>query len=181
VATLNPRPRGYIEPPPRARLNEFAGASFSADDLTRAESAVAKVLTKYPNLLGDEVTKLVAAWASTPDALSSETVAPVFAVAHELAGYGETFGYPLVTILARSLCRLLTMGDLNRGQMAVVVDAHINALNAVIRNRIQGHGGETGLALGGSLDKAIIKFQLSFGAEQVSRLHAEIAALQLKK
>ncbi|HLI19652.1 MAG TPA: hypothetical protein VKV32_00940 [Stellaceae bacterium] len=181
MPTAIPRPRGYIDPPPRSRLSEFAGTSFDAEDITRAERAVAKVLEKYPTLLGDEVARLVAAWAAAPEKLDSESVAPVFAAAHDLAGYGETFGYPLVTILSRSLCRLLTMGDLNRSHMTTVVEAHINALNAVVKNRMQGDGGETGLSLGVSLDKAIIKFQLSFGAEQPSRLHAEIAALQTKK
>jgi hypothetical protein len=181
MATPTPRPRGYIDPPPRARLTEFSGATFSTDDLTRAERAVAQVLTKYPTLLTDEVTKLVAAWAAAPEALNSETVAPVFAIAHELAGYGETFGYPLVTILARSLCRLVTMGDLNRDQMTAIVDAHISALNAVVRNRIQGSGGEVGLALAMSLDQAIAKFNLAYGAKPLSRLRDEIAALQAKK
>ena len=181
MATAATRPRGQIDPPPRSRLSEFAGASFNEDLLSRADQAVAAVLAKYPTLLNDEVTKLVAAWAAAPDALSSETVAPVFAVAHELAGYGETFGYPLVTILARSLCRLLKTGDFNRNRMADVVDAHINALSAVIRNRIQGHGGETGLALGMGLDKAISKFRLALGAAEDTRLRDEIMALQPKK
>jgi hypothetical protein len=181
MATATPKPRGYIEPPPRARLVEFAGAEFDETVVTRAEQAVAQVLARYPTLLNDEVTKLVAAWAAAPEKLNSETVAPVFAIAHELAGYGETFGYPLVTILARSLCRLLTMGDLSRSQMTTVVDAHIATLHAVIRDQIRGHGGALGLALAASLDQAISKFNLAFGADRESRLGAEIAALQAKK
>jgi hypothetical protein len=31
------RPRGYIQPPPRARLAEFAGTEFDAEDMSRAE------------------------------------------------------------------------------------------------------------------------------------------------
>lgn len=181
MATPAPRPRGYIDPPPRARLAEFAGAEFDESLVSRADRAVAAVLARYPTLLSDEVTKLVAAWASAPEALTSESVAPVFAVAHELAGYGETFGYPLVTILARSLCRLLKMGDLNRDRMAAVVDAHISALNAVVRNRLQGDAGETGLALAASLDQAIAKFHLALGAASESRLRDEVAALKAKK
>jgi len=171
----------YIEPPPRARLSEFAGTSFGEEELSRADRAVAKVLEKYPTLLNDEVTKLMAAWAATPEALDSASVAPVFAVAHELAGYGETFGYPLVTILGRSLCRLLKTGDLQRDRMTAVVDAHIGALNAVVRNRIQGHGGATGLALATGLDTAIAKFRLASGATVDTRLHDEVVALQPKK
>jgi hypothetical protein len=181
MATASSRTSGQIDPPARARLVEFAGAEFDESLVSRADLAVAAVLARYPTLLNDEVAKLVAAWAAAPEALNSETVAPVFGIAHELAGYGETFGYPLVTILARSLCRLLKTGDFSRDRMAAVVDAHINALSAVIRNHIQGHGGDTGLALGMGLDQAISKFRLTLGAPEESRLRDEIAALQPKK
>lgn len=181
MATATPRPRGYIDPPPRARLTDFAGTSFGENEMARADAAVAKVLAKYPTLLNDEVTKLMAAWAAAPEALDSGSVLPVFSVAHDLAGYGETFGFPLVTILARSLCRLLKTGDLQRDRMTAVVDAHIGALNAVVRNRIQGHGGEAGLALAAGLDAAIAKFRLALGATGDNRLRDEVAALQPKK
>lgn len=181
MASLSPRPRGYIELPPRARLTEFAGAEFDAETVNRAERAVADVLTRYPTLLGDEISKLVAAWEAAPEKLTSETVAPIFNVVHELAGYGETFGYPLVTIFARSLCRLLTMGDLNRDKMSTVVDAHIATLRVIVRDRMQGHGGPLGLQLAAGLDVAINKFNLAAGGEREGRLHAEVAALQAKK
>lgn len=171
------RPRGFIEPPLRARLSEFAGAAFSDEDIARVERAVANVLARHPTLLADEVAKLVAAWAKAPAALNAETATPVFAVAHELAGYGGTFGFPLVTILARSLCRLLTMGDLSREQMAGVVDAHIAALRVVVRDGIRGPGGAMGLSLAASLDQAIQKFHLAFGGERPGRLRDEVAAL----
>lgn len=175
------RPRGFIEPPPRAKLTEFSGAAFSEEDKTRAERAVAKVLASYPTLLADEVARLVAAWAAAPEALNAETAAPIFAVAHELAGYGETFGFPLVTILARSLCRLLTMGDLSRDKMATVIDAHIATLRVVVRDSIRGHGGALGLSLATSLDQAINKFHLAFGNDREGRLRDEVAALQATK
>jgi hypothetical protein len=55
MASPSPRPRGYIELPPRARLAEFAGGEFDAEMINRAESAVAKVLERYPTLLADEI------------------------------------------------------------------------------------------------------------------------------
>jgi hypothetical protein len=181
MASLSPRPRGYIELPPRARLTEFSGTEFDADTVSRAESAVAKVLDRYPTLLADEIGRLVAAWDAAPEKLTSETVAPIFNVVHELAGYGETFGYPLVTIFARSLCRLLTMGDLNREQMATVVDAHIATLRVIVRDRMQGSGGPLGVQLAAGLDQAINKFSLAAGGEREGRLRDEVAALQTKK
>lgn len=175
------RPRNaYIEPPPRARLVDFAGAAFDAADVQRAEQAIAKVLTRYPNLLGDEIGKLVAAWEAAPERLTEEAVAPVFNVAHDLAGYGATFGYPLITIFARSLCRLLTMGDLTRDQMTSVVNAHIATLRVIVRDRMEGAGGPIGIQLGASLDQAITKFHLAAGGERKARLEEEVTALQQK-
>ncbi|HEY3919722.1 MAG TPA: hypothetical protein VGL83_18175 [Stellaceae bacterium] len=149
--------------------------------MSKADRAVAQVLTKYPTLLPDEVAKLVSAWGTVPAALTSETVAPVFTIAHELAGYGETFGFPLVTVLARSLCRLLNAGDLAREQMKTVIDAHIATLHVIVRDNIRGHGGEIGINLAAGLDKAIAKFSLAADGDREGRLRDEVAALQNKK
>jgi hypothetical protein len=173
--------RGLIELPMRARLAEFAGAEFDADMIGRAERAIAEVLARYPTLLADEIAKLVAAWNATPEELTRETIAPVFEVAHELAGHGETFGFPLVTVFGRSLCRLLIMGDLKRQQMATVVDAHVTALHIIVRDRMQGDGGAVGLQLAVGLDLAISKFHLAAGSERKGRLSDEVAALKTKK
>jgi hypothetical protein len=181
MVSPSPRPRGYIELPPRARLTEFSGTEFDAETVNRAEGALAKVLERYPTLLSDEISKLVVSWQAAPQKLTGETTAPIFNVAHELAGYGETFGYPLVTIFGRSLCRLLTMGDLNREQMGTVVDAHIATLRVIVRERMQGSGGPIGLQLAASLDQAISKFDLAAGNENKARLRDEVAALQAKK
>jgi hypothetical protein len=175
------RDRGLIEPPARARLVDFAGAAFDEEDLSRAEEAIAKVLTRYPNLLADEIAKLVVAWEAAPERLTPEVVGPIFTVAHDLAGYGATFGYPLITIFGRSLSRLLTMGDLRREQMAIVVDAHIATLRVIVRDRMTGPCGPLGLQLAASLDQAITKFHLAAGGERQGRLYEEVTALQAKR
>ncbi|HWE71991.1 MAG TPA: hypothetical protein VG328_02445 [Stellaceae bacterium] len=159
-------------------MAEFAGTKFDVEDMTRAEQAVVNVLSRYPTLLADEINKLRGAWFAAPETLTSETVASIFNVAHELAGYGGTFGYPLITILGRSLCRLLTTGDLSRNQMSAVVDAHIATLHVIVREQMKGPGGSSALALAAGLDQAINKFHLSAGSERKGRLQEEIAALQ---
>jgi hypothetical protein len=178
----NPRAQsGVIEPPARAKLSEFAGAEFDERLVSKADRAVAQVLTKYPTLLPDEVAKLLAAWGGVSGALTSEAVAPVFTIAHELAGYGETFGYPLVTVLARSLCRLLNAGNLGHEQMRTVIDAHIATLHVIVRDNIRGHGGDLGINLAASLDQAIVKFSLTSDGDRPNRLRDEVSALQKKK
>jgi hypothetical protein len=181
MASAGKNSRGLVNLPARARLAEFAGAEFDADMISRAERAVAEVLARYPTLLSDEIGRLVADWNAAPEELNRETVAPVFDVAHELAGYGKTFGYPLVTVFSRSLCRLLTMGDLKRRHMSSVVDAHVTALHVIVRDRMQGDGGSVGLQLAAGLDLAIGKFHLAAGGERQDRLRDEVAALRAEK
>ena len=181
MASADQNSRGIVKLPTRARLADFAGAEFDADMISRAERAIAEVLARYPTLLADEIGRLVAAWNAAPEELNRETVAPVFDVAHELAGYGKTFGYPLVTIFSRSLCRLLKMGDLKRRHMSTVVDAHVTALHVIVRDGMQGDGGPVGLQLAAGLDLAIGKFHLAAGGERQGRLRDEVIALQAEK
>lgn len=177
---MAPRNPVIIEPPQRARLADFAGAKFDDADMSKASRAVAQVLTRYPTLMADEVAKVRAAWKAAPRELTAESVAETFKVAHDLAGCGETFDYPLVTVLARSLCRLFKQGDLKRPEMREVVEAHIAALQAVVRDNVRGHGGDVGLALAAELDRAITKFELGSSTHRPNRLHQEVSALQPK-
>jgi hypothetical protein len=58
--------------------------------------------------------------------------------------------------------------------MATVVDAHIATLHVIVRDHTQGHGGELGLSLAASLDKAIAKFHLTSSSDR-DGLREEVA------
>ncbi|MNE87209.1 hypothetical protein D3C80_1843820 [compost metagenome] len=50
---------------------------------------------------------------------------------------GTTYEYPLVTRIAASLCRMLDDADKRMQAPLAVVDAHIDAIKAVVRDKIQ--------------------------------------------
>ncbi|SOD91121.1 response regulator [Caenispirillum bisanense] len=81
------------------------------------------------------------------------------ATAHELRGEGGTFGYPLITLFAKSLYEATGQGSRQDDAALEVVKAHIDAMRAVIRDRISGDGGETGRELYRTLQQAIERWR----------------------
>lgn len=76
-------------------------------------------------------------------------------LAHELRGQGGTFGYPLVTLIAKMLFDATGPGCPEDDDAIEVAKAHIDALRAVIRDKVAGDGGEVGKELMASLQAAI--------------------------
>src|SRR3546814_19092568 len=65
----------------------------------------------------------------------------VHRVAHDMRGQGGSFGYPLVTRIAASLCRFVEMRGKDAGEAEMVVlRHHLAALRDVIGRRAEGEG-----------------------------------------
>lgn len=79
----------------------------------------------------------------------------VFRISHEMKGQGGSFGYPLVSDIAHSLCKFLDTADESQPKTVDVVEAHVQALNLIIKSRMAGDGGKVGdELLTGLLDAA---------------------------
>lgn len=83
----------------------------------------------------------------------------ITALAHDLKGQGGTFGYPLVTAFATSLNRFSAIKQDIADNHVEIIKAHIDAMRAVIRDRIKGDGGEIGSALQRGLEQVIEKYR----------------------
>lgn len=79
-------------------------------------------------------------------------------LAHELRGQGGTFGYPLITIFGKMLYEVTREGCREDDNAVEVVKAHIDAMRAVIREKITGDGGPIGRQLHRALVIAIKKY-----------------------
>jgi len=78
-------------------------------------------------------------------------------LAHELRGQGGTFGYPLISIFGKMLYESTGANSAEDDNSVEIVKAHIDAMRAVLREKVSGDGGDVGRELQASLQAAIEK------------------------
>lgn len=113
---------------------------------------------KYINSMTDSESALSANLEKQQS--NKKHIANINRIAHELRGQSGTFDYPLITKLSKSLYE--TTSDSSRQiteDRKKLIDAHIDAIRTVFKNRITGQGGEVGLALLHDIEVAVRKYQ----------------------
>jgi hypothetical protein len=142
-------PAQVITPPNTLRAK--VGGSFGAIDaraIAKAEEALAAMAGQFSQWLQDELDKLEAARSAIKaQGMTAETAEQLYFRAHDLKGLGGTYQYPLVTRISGSLCKLLDDAGTRLSAPMVLVDAHIDAIKAVVRDRIQTDEHPVGKAL----------------------------------
>jgi hypothetical protein len=104
------------------------------DPVARAEAALAAISGDFSNWMLDECARLDTARRKVRElGLSKQTRQELFLAAHDVKGDSTTLGYPEVGPAADSLCRLLEhTPDLTRIPLAIV-DQHVDAVRAIVR------------------------------------------------
>jgi chemotaxis protein histidine kinase CheA len=104
------------------------------DPVVTAEQALSQISDEFAAWMNDECERLDAARRKVKESgLSKETQQELFLAAHDIKGDSSTFGYPEVVPAADSLCRLLEHApDLDRIPLSIV-DQHVDAVRAIVR------------------------------------------------
>ena len=78
----------------------------------------------------------------------------IFDAAHDLKGQGTSFGYPLITRIGQSLCRLghAQAAEPCAAERLRAVAAHVDVLVLILEKRIKGDGGPVGAQLAAKLE-----------------------------
>lgn len=138
-----------IRPPNTLRLK--VGGNFGGIDpmaIARAEEALRAMSGQFGQWLEDEIVKLDKAQADIrAQGYNAQTAEALFFRAHDLKGLGTTYQYPLVTRMAASLCKLLDDPVKRMAVPALLIDAHVDAIKAVVRGKIQTADHPTGKML----------------------------------
>ena len=149
-------PPQVIRPPNplRAKVGGFGG--IDADAIAKAEAALKAMSAQFGQWLNDEIVKLDQAQADIrAKGYTSETAEALYFRAHDLKGLGATYQYPLVTRIAGSLCRMMDDADKRMQAPAAILDAHIDAIRAVVRDEIQTDDHPVGRALAETLEARV--------------------------
>ena len=115
---------------------KFGGIDAAA--IAKAEAALKSLSGNFSEWMQDELNKLeTARQAIRVTGLNAETAETLYFRAHDLKGLGATYEFPLVTRIAASLCKLIDDPDTRQSAPMFLVDAHIDAIRAAVRDDIK--------------------------------------------
>ncbi len=152
------KPDYEVVHPPNFLKAKLGGAvAYDPAAVARAEAALEELKGDYDERVRDDLAAL-AAGLEAAKADPCEAGAQLEAMrwrAHEVKGQAGTFGYPLVTAIAGSLETLLQRVDRSDQRHLDLIQTHLHAMTVVVRDGIEGEGGERGRELGQRLRAAV--------------------------
>jgi hypothetical protein len=151
-------PSQMIPAPNQLRLKVGGGrlGSIDAAAIAKAEAALKSLSGNFGQWLQDEINKLEAARQQVKVAgVTVETMENLYLRAHDLKGLGTTYGYQLITRIAASLCRLIDEKDKRLSASMGLVDAHIDAIKASVREGMKADDHPIGAALVQELERRV--------------------------
>ena len=140
-------------------LRMKVGPRFGAMDaaaVAKAEEALKSLASEFAQWLQDEIDKLEAArLAVKTNGPEPALMEQLYLPAHDLKGLGATYDYPLISRVAGSLCKLMDSPNGRTGAPLFLVDAHIDAIRAIVRDEIRDPEHPVGRALSQALDQRV--------------------------
>lgn len=143
--------------PPNMLKAKVGGTVVGLDmaAINRAETAMENLKSEFAGWAQDDVRRLVAArdaFAANPDLAAR---AGLLRAAHDMKGQAATFNYPLISRVAGSLSQLIH--DLpERAELSLgLVDAHVNAIHVIYRDKVMDMSNKVALALAEELEARV--------------------------
>lgn len=125
-----------ITPPNRLRgaVSTMRTRNPADDPVARAEQALAELSGEFSSWMNEECERLhLARSDAKAKGFNKSTHEALFRAAHDIKGEAATFGFPWVAALADSLCRLIEhTPDMTRIPLTLV-DQHVDAIRAIVR------------------------------------------------
>jgi len=141
---------GQLIPPSHALRLKVGGRLGAIDPaaIAKAEAALKSLSSNFTQWLADEISKLEASRQQVKvNGATAETMEHLYLRAHDLKGLGTTYGYQLITRIAGSLCRMIDDREKRVHAPLELVDAHIDAIKAAVRDEIKSEDHPVGRVL----------------------------------
>jgi uncharacterized protein with NAD-binding domain and iron-sulfur cluster len=135
----------------------FGGIDPAA--IAKAEAALKGLSSNFAEWLQDEIVKLEAARARIKaEGWNAETAESLYLRAHDLKGLGSTYEFPLITRIAGSLCKMIDDAETRLKAPMLIIDGHIDAIRACVRDSIKDDQNPIGKMLAEELEGQVKKF-----------------------
>ena len=147
-----------FQPTNELRLRVGGGRLGAIDPaaIAKAEAALKSLAGNFTQWLADEITKLEASRQQVKaQGVTAESMENLYLRAHDLKGLGTTYGYQLITRIAGSLCRMIDDKDKRSATPMELVDAHIDAIKAAVRDDIKSDEHPVGRVLVEELERRV--------------------------
>ena len=146
------------------------------DPVGRAEKALAGLSGEFKNWMTIEADRLSAAHAAIRrDGFNDDTREELFRAAHDIKGDAATFGFPSAGAAANSLCRIIEHApDLDLVPSDLIAH-HINAIQAIVRERTKLDTAATAGVLSRSLRGIADEFLTHANRDRPEHLEAILA------
>ncbi len=129
------------------------------DPVARAEAALARLSPEFSDWMHADCERLDQARNRVRQAgMEPPEREALFRAAHDIRGQAVTFGFPLVADVAASLCRLIEETRDPRRIPLALIDQHVDAVRAIVREHARQHADAVAEKLIRSLREASDEF-----------------------
>ena len=140
----------------KLRMGSRFGGGLNAVALAKAEAALKSLSGQFGQWLEDELKKLEGAGAAVRNlGMTQATGEALYTSAHDLKGLGTTYEYPIITRMAGLLCKLIETPDLRAKAPLRLIDVHIDAIRAAVRDNIHDVSHPTGKMIVDELEQQV--------------------------
>ena len=156
---MNPPPAETITPPNPLEKAKTGDGPVKIDPniLRQAEQAVEELQDDYAGWAQKDIDELREALLSAqndPEALD-QAISEIYKRALDLKGQGGGFGYNLITSIGDLLTKFMEARDAVSNRDFAIICAHIDAMQAVVREEIKGDGGKIGMQIVDGLSELV--------------------------
>lgn len=132
----------------QASSNKREATSMAQTVEEQAAAVISELSVKYPAWAMGDVLKLKRffndAHSVSGPARAQVIKEELYRVSHDIKGQGGTFGYPLMTEMATSLCDFIKCHEVFGHEDMVIIKDHIDDLEMILNEKLAGNESEKG-------------------------------------
>lgn len=140
----------------KVKLGGGSGVTIDLDAIQRAEKVVDSLKVEFTGWLAQDIANLTDGFAIFSKDRSHRNADALYRAAHDLKGQATTFEYPLVARIAASLAKLMQGLRSLESAPLPLVEAHVNAIHVIHRDRIKDISNLTALTLTEELEGRVV-------------------------